>query len=76
MAGLKSQQVSLQNGWGWLAFSCLDRAGPENSLYNQVVGGSVGAVAGVFIRGPGLISGHSCMDGIGYISKHQSAGPL
>lgn len=40
------------------------------------VGSSVGTVAGIFIRGPGLSPGHSCMDGIGYISEHQPAGPL
>lgn len=45
-------------------------------LNNHGVGSSVGTVAGVFIRGPGLFPGHSCMDGIGYVSEHQPAGPL
>lgn len=30
MAGLENQQVGPQNSWGWPAFSCLGRAGPEN----------------------------------------------
>ena len=40
------------------------------------VGRSVGREAGVLARGPGLSLGHSRMDGIGYVSEHQPAGPL
>lgn len=36
----------------------------------------MGPVAVVFVRDPGLFSGLSRMDGIGYIGKHQPAGPL
>lgn len=45
-------------------------------LNSQEVGSAAGTVAGVFVRGPGLFSGHSRVDGIGYISKHQPARPL
>lgn len=46
-------------------------------LDSQEVGSAaVGTMAVVFVKGPGLFSGLSSMDGIGYIGKHQPAGPL
>lgn len=43
---------------------------------HQEVGSAASAVAGVFVRGPGLFSGLSRVDGISYVSKHQPARPL
>lgn len=45
-------------------------------LDSQEVGSTDGPRAVVFVRDPGLFSGLSRMDGIGYIGKHQPAGPL
>lgn len=45
-------------------------------LDSQEVGSAAGTMAVVFVKGPGLFSGLSSMDGIGYIGKHQPAGPL
>lgn len=45
-------------------------------LDSQEVGSAASTVAVVFVKGPGLFSGLSSMDGVGYIGKHQPAGPL
>lgn len=45
-------------------------------LQSQEVSSAASTVAVVFVKGPGLFSGLSGVDGIGYIGKHQPAGPL
>lgn len=66
-----------QNSWGMAQpFHVLSGQVLRIGLDNRGVGSSVGTVAGVSFRGPGLSVGHSRMDGIGYIGKHQPARPL
>lgn len=69
-----------QHSWGLLqpfpasvvALALVLRTG----LDSQEVGSAAGTVAVVFVKGPGLFSGLSRVDGIGYIGKYQPAGPL
>lgn len=52
--------------------------GTSGTSVGQVlrIGSIVGTEAGVFIGDPGLSLGHSRVDGVGYVSEHQPAGPL
>lgn len=67
---LESQQVGPWNSWA--SAGQVLRVG----LDNHGAGSSRGRMADVFITDPDRSSGHSRMDGIGYVSEHQPAGPL
>lgn len=80
LSKLESQWVGPQHSWGLLqpfpVSVVVTTRVLRIGLDSQEVGSAASTVAGVFVRGPGLFSGLSCVDGIGYVSKHQPARPL